>query len=103
MFKNPDIRGIYLSMNIIAVDDEIFALDDLESVIKEACQETDIKGISISRFDVSRNALEYAKTNQVDLAFLDIEMSGINGLQLAKQRLPVFQKAAKSLQPVRAA
>ena len=66
-------------MNIIAVDDEKSALKGLQSAIKEAIPES-----AISCFNISKAALEYAKNNQVDIAFLDIEMSGMNGLQLAK-------------------
>ena len=79
-------------MNIIAVDDEIFALDDLESAITEACQKTALQGVLVSRFDVSAKALEYAKTSRVDIAFLDVEMSGMNGLQLAKQLKEIYKK-----------
>jgi two-component SAPR family response regulator len=68
-----------IKMNIIAVDDEKSALNSLQSAIKEA-----IQGCTLSCFNISKTALEYVKNNQVDIAFLDIEMSGMNGLELAK-------------------
>ncbi|MDR2568923.1 MAG: response regulator [Oscillospiraceae bacterium] len=66
-------------MNIIAVDDEQHALKSLKSAIEEA-----IPNCTLSCFRTSKSALEYAKINRVDTAFLDIEMTGMNGLQFAK-------------------
>jgi len=74
-------------MNIIAVDDEKSALKGLQSAIKEAMPDS-----AISCFNISKAALEYAKNNQVDIAFLDIEMSGMNGLQLAKHLKLIYGK-----------
>jgi two-component SAPR family response regulator len=66
-------------MNIIAVDDEKFALNSLQTAIKEAMPDS-----TLSCFNKSKTALEYTKHNNVDVAFLDIEMGGMNGLELAK-------------------
>ena len=66
-------------MNIIAVDDERFPLMDLELAIRDALPDG-----TLSCFDTPEDALEYAGTNRVDLAFLDIEMGGMDGLELAK-------------------
>ena len=66
-------------MNIIAVDDEQLALIDLQTAIKEALPES-----SLSCFDVPDHALKFAGENRVDVAFLDINMGGMNGLHLAK-------------------
>jgi len=67
-------------MSIIAVDDEKFALMDLQSAIEAA-----VNGAKIACFGTPRMALEYAKSYKVDIAFLDIEMSGMTGIQLAKR------------------
>lgn len=67
-------------MNIIAVDDEPLVLSDLlRSIrtVRPTCEP--------QPFSSAREALEYARTSLVDVAFLDIEMPGMNGLQLAKQ------------------
>jgi two-component SAPR family response regulator len=73
-------------MNIIAVDDEQYALTGLKSAILEALSNNKSSSdLILSCFNNSEDALEYAKTNRVDTAFLDIEMSGMNGLFLAKQ------------------
>jgi len=66
-------------MNVIAVDDEHFALMGLEMAIRDA-----LPDCTLSSFDMPEDALEYAKANRVDLAFLDVEMGGMNGLELAK-------------------
>jgi len=66
-------------MNIIAVDDEQFALISIENAIMKA-----IPGGSLSCFDSPSKAIAYVRENRVDVAFLDIEMGGMNGLQLAK-------------------
>ena len=80
-------------MNILVVDDERMPLEyltrTLESVFKDA---------KITGFRRPSEALEYARSlklsgnKHVDLAFLDIEMGGMNGLQLAKNLKDVFGK-----------
>ena len=67
-------------MNYIVVDDEPFALEDLEETLKEAAP-----GCTLQGFTFPSKALEHAKTKQIDVAFLDIEMGSMNGLVLAKQ------------------
>lgn len=67
-------------MNYIAVDDEPFALEDLEETLREV--EPDC---SLCCFTSPRKALSYAGTAPIDVAFLDIEMGSMNGLVLAKQ------------------
>lgn len=67
-------------MNYIAVDDEPFALEDLEEALREAVPEA-----TLTVFATPSKALAYAKTNQIDVAFLDVEMGSISGLVLAKQ------------------
>lgn len=67
-------------MNYIAVDDEPFALEDLEETLREAAP-----GCTLHCFTSPRKALEHAKTQALDVAFLDVEMGSMNGLVLAKQ------------------
>jgi len=66
-------------MNIIAVDDEHLALAGIENAIKKT-----MPGCALFCFDMPSKAIAHANENQVDVAFLDIEMGGMNGLQLAK-------------------
>ena len=74
-------------MNIIVVDDERAPLEDLEQVLKNVCPDATIRG-----FSSPKSALEHACSNRVDLAFLDIEMAGMNGLQLAKGLKDIYGK-----------
>ncbi|MCL2002759.1 MAG: response regulator [Oscillospiraceae bacterium] len=66
-------------MNVIAVDDEQYALHLLKSAILEV-----IPGCTVFGFDSSADALEYAEENRVDIAFLDIRIGDTDGLFLAK-------------------
>ena len=74
-------------MNIIAVDDEHFALTSIENAIKRV-----VPDYTLSCFDTPGKAVSYAKKNRVDIAFLDIEIGGMNGLQLAKGLKDIYSK-----------
>ena len=67
-------------MRIIAVDDEKIALESLSSAIKAIVTEDDVVS-----FRYPEDALEYAKENHCDIAFLDVEMAGISGIELAAE------------------
>ena len=65
-------------MNIIAVDDEKRILGLVTGEIQKAAPDCSLAG-----FISAREALDYARENAVDAAFLDINMGDINGLELA--------------------
>lgn len=67
-------------MNMIAVDDERLALKALTAAIKEAAPGSEVK-----EFLYAEDALEYAEENPVDVAFLDVEMADISGVELARR------------------
>ena len=67
-------------MRILAVDDEIIALEGLVKSIKEADENAKVFG-----FRFSEDAIEFMKTTICDVAFLDIEMVGMNGVGLANE------------------
>lgn len=67
-------------MRIIAVDDEKIALEALSNAIKAIVTEDEV----IS-FRYPEDALEYAKENACDIAFLDVEMAGMSGVELAEE------------------
>ena len=67
-------------MRIIAVDDEKIALEALASAIKAVVAEDEV----IS-FRYPEDALDYVKENPCDIAFLDIEMAGMSGVELAEE------------------
>lgn len=75
---DEDSKGQY--MNVIVVDDEKYSLKDLLETVQEA-----ISDASIESFDNPDSAKEWAKNNRVDIAFLDIEMPGQDGISLAKE------------------
>ena len=67
-------------MIVIAVDDERFALENLAESIEKASPDA-----QIHRFRYPEDALDFAKENYVDVAFLDVEMIGMNGVELAER------------------
>lgn len=67
-------------MNILAVDDENAALYMLEEEIESAVPDAKVWACSSTS-----QALEIIKSIPVEVAFLDIEMPGMTGLQLAKK------------------
>ena len=67
-------------MRIIAVDDEKIALEALASAIKAI-----VAVDEVVTFRYPEDALEYAKENLCDIAFLDIEMVGMSGTELAEE------------------
>jgi len=67
-------------MKIIAVDDERLALESLTNSIKKAAPDSEV----IS-FRNGLDAIEYCKQNQVDIAFLDISMREILGVEVATE------------------
>ena len=65
---------------IIAVDDEALALRRFEHIIQKENR------VSLEKtFTNPNEVIEYVKENVIDIAFLDIEMPGINGLELAER------------------
>ena len=67
-------------MKAIAVDDELYMLEALTEAVEAS---VDIE--SVQSFSSCTAALAYVEENAVDIAFLDINMRGIGGLQLAKK------------------
>ena len=67
-------------MKIIAVDDEKLALDTLVDSIEKAVPDASITG-----FRKPEDALTYVCENDCEIAFLDIKMRGMTGLELAKR------------------
>ena len=66
-------------MIVVAVDDERYALENLVESIHRASPDA-----QIHRFRYPEDALAFARENQVDVAFLDVEMTGMNGVELAE-------------------
>lgn len=66
-------------MRVIYVDDEVLQLQNFRLTAAELSRIE-----SLETFSQSEAALEWAKNNPVDVAFLDIEMPVMNGIELAK-------------------
>lgn len=67
-------------MKIIAVDDEKLALDTLLDSIEKAVPDASITG-----FRKPEDAFQFVSENDCEIAFLDIKMRGMTGLELAKR------------------
>jgi len=71
-------------MRVIAVDDERIILKDFVRLLNEIELIETVVG-----FEEEDAALEYASQHYVDVAFLDIEMNGIGGLELARRLMEI--------------
>ncbi|MDP4092784.1 MAG: response regulator [Bacillota bacterium] len=67
-------------MRIAAVDDETHVLERFQRMASDMA-EIELCGL----FETGEQLLAYLKENVLDAVFLDIEMPGINGLQLSEQ------------------
>jgi len=66
-----------MKINCIAVDDEPLALDKIREYIKR------IGYLNLlESFDNAIDAIQFTKTNKVDLIFLDIQMEELTGIQM---------------------
>ena len=74
-------------MRILAVDDEQAALFLLEEAIQKAVPQAQIHA-----FTLPTEALAYAQENQVDVAFLDQEMPGMDGMTLGKRLTELYPR-----------
>ena len=66
-------------MNSLAVDDKQLAVNAVVRTVRAI----DPDGVCVGLRSVDQ-ALEYVRNNQVDVAFLDVEMPGMTGLELAQ-------------------
>ena len=67
-------------MNILAVDDEYFALELMRRALEEVAGNS-----NIFLGKDAREALSIAKERQIDVAFLDIHLPEMNGIELASE------------------
>ena len=67
-------------MRILCVDDEKLALQMLEQAIKNAKPDAEVLA-----FKYQDELIAEAEENGCDIAFLDIHMRGMNGVEVAKQ------------------
>ncbi|MGN1095598.1 MAG: LytR/AlgR family response regulator transcription factor [Eubacteriales bacterium] len=67
-------------MRLIAADDEPLALKRLEKSIREACPEAEVFA-----FEMPSELLKFVQNNVCDVAFLDIKMYDMTGIEIAKE------------------
>ena len=67
-------------MRVICVDDEELILINFEMKVKDFSEIT-----SLHLFSDGKSALAWVENNPVDTAFLDMEMSNMNGIELAQK------------------
>lgn len=67
-------------MNILAVDDEYYALELMKHALEEVAG-----GSTVYLCRDVRSALQTATENKIDVAFLDIHMPEKNGIELARE------------------
>lgn len=70
--------------NVIMVDDNKIILSGGLPILQEA-----MPNASVTGFTKPRDAIEYIKANRVALAFLDIEMGTVSGLDVCREMLKV--------------
>lgn len=75
-------------MRVLAVDDEKLQLLRLKHAVEEAFP----KEAEVLCCSSSAQALENAQEGEIDVAFLDIEMPGMNGIELAKRLKAIYPK-----------
>lgn len=71
-------------LTVILLDDEKIILDGELSVLKDTMPDADIHG-----FTEPDNAIHFAKDNKVHLAFVDIEMGRVSGLDVCRKLMEI--------------
>ena len=75
---NENAASTGAGLRIVAVDDEPLALELLVRTVHDVRPQAQIMA-----FTEAEGLLKYTRENPVDVAFLDIQMRGINGVELA--------------------
>lgn len=74
-------------MKIIAVEDEIIALEGILAILNEAAPGADIHG-----FRYGEDAIEYCKKENIDVAFLDIQLGEMTGIEVGDKLIEINPK-----------
>ena len=72
-------------MNVLLVDDELPALRELGDAVAAV-----LPAGEIHSFSKASEAMEYAETTSIDIAFLDINMRFMDGITMAKKLLETY-------------
>jgi DNA-binding LytR/AlgR family response regulator len=79
-------KGFYMKFNIIVCDDENIALRINCTYIEELAKKYKIEAI-ITGFLSGEKVIEFMESNEIDIAFLDIDLKGMNGIAVASKIL----------------
>ena len=74
-----EMNGAYKPTNVIVVDDEPIILKGFVHILTDTLPDMQIAG-----FQTAADAIAYAHTTRVEIAFLDIELGGESGISLAE-------------------
>jgi DNA-binding NarL/FixJ family response regulator len=80
-----------MAVRILIVDDHLLVLEGLKSLLSNS-EDIIVAGTATNAFD----AISFLKNNEVDIAFLDINLPDINGIDLCKKIKEQFPRV-KSL------
>ena len=90
-FFGVDVAGLFCAsensdkiLTVILLDHEKIILDGELSVLKDTMPDADIHG-----FTEPDNAIRFAKDNKVHLAFVDIEMGRVSGLDVCRKLMEI--------------
>ena len=74
-------------MNLLLIDDEKMMLEMLSDAVEEV-----LPSANRACFTNAKEGLDYAKNTQIDIAFLDINLRGFSGLDVAKQLMFLYPR-----------
>ena len=74
-------------MTILLIDDEPLALEMLKDSVAEACPDAVLHPVL-----KTSEALAFLQANPVDIPFLDIQMRGMSGLEMAVKCKQLYPK-----------
>ncbi len=75
-------------MKALVVDDKYFAVDDLIATLEDI----DPQGEYIGKYSPAEALVAVEETSDFDVVFLDIDMPGENGMELAKKMMKIRKK-----------
>lgn len=74
-------------MNIIIADDEILELEKTAEAVRKALPYAKIK-----TFQIGEQVIEYAQSQPIDIAFLETQIRGMSGIELARRLQTIHPK-----------